>query len=135
EGGLQPIGNISPMDISADGAVIVGSAGPGHSSPKQPPHNDISAAWWSLEETLLIEDFLALTGISADGTVGAASSLGGPSFLWTKQGIVNLGDLPGGIDRTTATGISADGTVVVGFSGSNASGTEEIDEGFIWTAE
>src|SRR5690606_25128632 len=93
EGGLQPIGNISPMDISADGAVIVGSAGPGHSSPKQPPHNDISAAWWSLEETLLIEDFLALTGISADGTVGAASSLGGPSFLWTKQGIVNLGDL------------------------------------------
>ena len=43
---------------------------------------------------------------------------------------IPLGDLPGGTTESTATGVSADGTVVVGFSNS----TVATPEAFRWTA-
>lgn len=41
-----------------------------------------------------------------------------------------LGDLPGGITESTATGVSADGSVAVGFGNSNVA----VPEAFRWTA-
>lgn len=48
------------------------------------------------------------------------------AFRWTGDvGAVDLGVLPGGVDHSTATAVNADGTVIVGSSGSNV-------EAFIW---
>ncbi len=71
-------------------------------------------------------------GISADGTtiVGIARSDGGTeAFRWTN-GMVGLGDLPGGDFFSGANAISADGTVIVGIDYSQLSG-----EAFLWTPD
>jgi len=74
-------------------------------------------------------------GVSADGTVvtGAADSPGGTqlfleAFRWTLTNpatgegqMVGLGDLPGGDQYSVGTGISADGSVIVGGASSAAS--------------
>jgi probable HAF family extracellular repeat protein len=68
------------------------------------------------------------TDVSADGSViiGESSSASGTeAFRWTSgSGMVGLGRLPGSTS-TIANGISADGSVIVGFSG---------PDGFRWTA-
>ena len=63
--------------------------------------------------------------------VGASSSANGTeAFIWNAvDGIRGLGDLPGGLFRSSAWDISADGQVVVG-QGDSASGWEA----FIWDA-
>ncbi len=54
------------------------------------------------------------------------------AFRWTSAtGMVDLGDLPGGNTFSTPRDMSADGNVIVGSSGSTASGTR--DEAFRWT--
>jgi probable HAF family extracellular repeat protein len=56
-------------------------------------------------------------GVSADGAVVVGYSLPGEAFRWTQaDGLVGLGDLPGGIFGSQAHGVSADGAVVVGRS-------------------
>jgi probable HAF family extracellular repeat protein len=84
-------------------------------------------------------------GVSADGSVvvGESSSVNSPAeaFLWTKgTGMVGLGYLPGGgpsANRnagSTALGISADGSVVVGYSNiPNVNGGYGGYEAFRWT--
>jgi probable HAF family extracellular repeat protein len=72
--------------------------------------------------------------VSFDGTVvvGNSKSANGAfeAFRWTNgEGMVGLGDLPGGSFFSTADGVSADGSVVVG-KGSTANGSEA----FRWTA-
>ena len=73
------------------------------------------------------------TAVSADGTVivGGSTSANGFSeaFMWTEAGgTVGLGDLPGGDFCSTATGVSDDGSVIVG------TGCSEIGlEAFMWT--
>ncbi len=74
-------------------------------------------------------------GVSADGTVvvgRGVSTSGNEAFRWTSAGgMVGLGDLPGGIfSGAGATGLSADGSVVVG--GSRSGGASS--EAFRWTA-
>ena len=61
--------------------------------------------------------------VTADGSVvvgvGRIIASGGPSeaFRWTSGGgMVGLGDLPGGNYQSGASGVSADGSVVVGGS-------------------
>ena len=58
--------------------------------------------------------------VSADGAtvVGMSwSELGAEAFLWTEaEGMIGLGDLPGGDYSSSALGISADGSTVVGRS-------------------
>ena len=48
--------------------------------------------------------------------VGYSNSISGiEAFRWTSAGMVGLGDLAGGVFSSRATGVSADGSVVVGF--------------------
>ena len=70
-------------------------------------------------------------GVSADGSIvvgrGSSASSGGTgrteAFRWTQTtGMVGLGDLPGGDFYSDASGVSADGSVVVGSSKSASSG-------------
>jgi probable HAF family extracellular repeat protein len=79
----------------------------------------------------------AAVGVSADGGAIAGRSwdpdqpgvLG--SFLWTEsQGMIDIGDLPGGAVYAEARGISADGRTVVGRSSSPYG-----RQAFRWTAE
>jgi probable HAF family extracellular repeat protein len=78
--------------------------------------------------------FLEAYEVSADGSaaVGVSRALTGEAVLWTQSGgTVGLGDFPGGGNpafNSLASGISADGSVVVGF-GTSATGTEA----FRWT--
>ncbi len=68
--------------------------------------------------------------VSADGSViiGVANSMEGPqAFRWTAdEGMVALGDLPGGEFISAAFGVSRNGGVVVGWSASS-SGPEQAD--------
>jgi len=77
--------------------------------------------------------------VSADGSVlvgfGRAETPAGlvgfvrEAIRWTQAtGMVGLGDLPGGMIYSNAFGVSADGSVVVGYSDSAFGG-----EGFRWT--
>ena len=71
--------------------------------------------------------------ISLDGSnvVGLRISGYTEAFLWTQEdGMVGLGDLPGGAFSSHANGVSANGSTVVGISDSD-SGTEA----FLWTQE
>ncbi|MFT3836646.1 MAG: hypothetical protein QM723_06590 [Myxococcaceae bacterium] len=81
------------------------------------------------------------TAVSRDGNtvVGFAAMVSaGPSeaFRWrADSGFELLGDLPGSAFSSTAWGVSADGTVVVGTSNSgNATCPGQQDEAFRWTA-
>lgn len=73
--------------------------------------------------------------ISSDGrtVVGASRSASGlEAFRWTfTDGMVGLGDLPGGDFRSEAFDVSADGSVIVG-GGKSATGVHE--EAFRWEA-
>ena len=75
-------------------------------------------------------------GVSADGSVVVGSSKSASSggtgrteaFRWTQAtGMVGLGVLPGGYFSSSALGVSADGSVVVGYSDSE-------NEAFIWNS-
>jgi probable HAF family extracellular repeat protein len=75
--------------------------------------------------------------VSADGSIvtGTSDSPESPfalqAFSWTaEEGMVGLGDLPGGDFSSEANDISADGTTIVGGSWS-----ESGFEAFIWTAD
>jgi uncharacterized membrane protein len=63
--------------------------------------------------------------VSADGSavVGRGSSESGwEAFRWTAQeGMIGLGDIPGGIFQSEAYGVSADGSIVVGMGAGPAS--------------
>jgi probable HAF family extracellular repeat protein len=72
-------------------------------------------------------------GVSADGSavVGQSTSDFQEAFRWTQDdGMIGLGDLLGGFNKSIANGVSAGGDVVVG-TGSNAS---SADRPFRWTA-
>jgi probable HAF family extracellular repeat protein len=71
--------------------------------------------------------------VSSDGlvVVGSDSSTR-RAFRWTNtEGFVELGDLPGGDDRSAAWGVSADGAVIVGSSEVSDDFTQQA---FKWTA-
>jgi probable HAF family extracellular repeat protein len=81
------------------------------------------------------KSYSTATAISADGTVvvgfNSTSLIGGSAeaFRWTVQdGMVALGDLPGGTTFSRAGAVSADGSMVYGTSGSSAG-----NQMFRWT--
>lgn len=81
---------------------------------------------------------IGATGISRDGSVIVGGAINNDenvsvyeAIRWTEDGgMTHLGDLPDGIFSSTAHGVSADGSVIVG-PGSSASGMEA----FRWTEE
>ncbi len=76
---------------------------------------------------------------SADGSVAVGWLLIAlteqHAFRWTAEGWIDLGDLPGGVHRAVAEGISGDGRVIVGRSNSANNISANATEAFRWTAE
>lgn len=77
--------------------------------------------------------FSRANAASADGStvVGMSRSASGlEAFRWTlDEGMVGLGDLPGGLFRSEALDVSADGTIIVGTA---RSADRSRTEGFRW---
>jgi len=127
--------------VSGDGAVVVGTSGP-------------EAFRWTAGTGMVglghLQGFHSTSpAISADGStiVGGDCTFSYyfPSsceaFRWTAEnGMIGLGLLPGGVLETVATGVSADGSVVVGYgdwdqSPCDCAGLQcYFDEPFRWTA-
>ncbi len=137
-------GGNGAFGVSADGSVVVGQS---NSS------NGLEAFRWT-QNTAVMTGLGDLAGgqfesgatdVSDDGTVvvGYGTSPGGTltgseAFRWTVTDPVSgsgtmagLGDLPGGDQASAATGVSANGDVVVGFSSSAMSGLAAA-EAFRW---
>ncbi|MEM1041122.1 MAG: T9SS type A sorting domain-containing protein [Bacteroidota bacterium] len=137
---LGTLGGESPYSqahgVSADGTVVVGVS--------TNADENIEAFRWTASGGMVglgVGDFpdganrSQAVAVSADGTVvvgGTGVSTIQEAFRWTaSEGIVGLGDLPGGNFFSIAYAVSADGTVVVGYgtTGSGFTGREA----FIWT--
>jgi probable HAF family extracellular repeat protein len=121
----------SAHGLSADGGTIVGGFQPGEFE------NDV-AYHWSGGTLTEIDDSAQASAVSADGSVVVGTDLiihdappaTNEAFIWTAvDGLTRLGYLPGGSGASGATGVSADGRVVVGGS-INSSG---FYEAFRWT--
>jgi len=112
------------LDISADGAVVVGYCNP----------NDHRAFRWTAESGMVSlgritggSFYSRAIGVSGDGGVvvgRARSSIGNEAFLWSSTtGMIGLGDLPEGAYSSAALATNFDGSAIVGY-GSSASGQE-----------
>lgn len=151
--GMEPLGDLPPggfdrpstaMGASADGGVIVGTGN--YSAGGGPMPVTGEAFYWTRSGGLTpLGDVPGGNGVSraydvsADGSVivgkgDAQASFQvedlGVAFRWTSQeGMVSLGFLPDGSTSSAATAVSADGSVIVGYSHSPVGG-----EAFRWTA-
>ena len=123
-GALRPTSYGSGYDVSANGAVIVGSSA-------------TEGFRWTAAEGMIGLGGLGSAGglgspaqaISADGNV-IVGRVGNEAYRWTStSGMVSLGDFSGGILRSSAFGANSDGSVVIGY-GNNSQGREA----FRWTA-
>lgn len=132
-GGLPPGGlYCTPYAMSADGTTIVG-IGP----PSDSPSASSVFYWRNSEFTNLNEIAPAgftpyyAYGLSGDGSVVVGQgryTLGGKeAFRWENGVMITLGDLQNGGALSEARGVSADGSIVVGF-GYHPDG----DEAFRW---
>jgi probable HAF family extracellular repeat protein len=109
--------NSVAVDVSADGSVIAGG-----------PY-----IWSQVLGRTQLPLSTGHNGLTPDGSVvvGNTELKRMPARWSAATGLQLLGDLPGGILGGLASGVSADGSVVVGFSGSSNSS----DEAFRWTAD
>ena len=114
------------MAVSGNGHTIVGSAADENS--------DVAVRWTESGglERLPGGELHVAIGVSADGTVVIGSSFANPLFIVRRRtpGSTPIGDLPGGEVSNYPLDISADGTTVVGYSGSDIGG-----EAYRWTRE
>ena len=134
---LTPLGHLpggysfsSAADVSDDGTVVVGSAtnASGHSE----------AIRWTRADGMIGLGFLGGANSSyAEAVSGNGNTIvgrtGAEAFRWTMAGgMVGLGGLSGGNSfvASGATGVSADGEVVVGYGRRSL----EPTEAFRWTA-
>ena len=145
-GGMVGLGTLPGYDsssayaVSADGSVVVGRSRRADGSGAE-----TEAFRWTAEGGMVglghlgdIVDSYA-SDVSADGSVvvgrngngaGLVATRVTEAFLWTEsQGMLGLGYLPGG-GWSAAFGVSADGSVVVGSSGSASGDYEAV----IWDA-
>ena len=128
--GAVDIGAGNALDVSGDGAVVVGET------------NGSLAFRWTASTGMVSLGYLPgysgseAQGTDADGSVVVGGCFGAQAFRWTAStGMVGLGYLPG-YDHSWAYGVSADGSVVVGFDWQdpNNNGSQDNDEAFLWTA-
>ncbi len=141
DGGMVGLGDLpgglmndsQANDVSADGSVVVGTSAASGGE---------RAFMWTADGGMVnlgtpsdLHDSYG-RAVSADGSVvvgrSYASSENREAFRWTADGgMVGLGDLLGGESAvSSAHDVSADGSIVVGFSVSENGG-----EAFLWTAE
>lgn len=117
---MAPMTNL--YEVSSDGATFIGyiSGGRGYAWSAETGLIDLAPA-----PPAILSD---PPHISADGKVILGAGLGGP-FRWTKEtGAVSLAvPMPGGAVPTSANGLSADGSIVVG----GARGGSDIGA-YIW---
>jgi uncharacterized membrane protein len=129
-------------DVSADGAVIVGSISgqSGTSEGYNQAFRWTSQGWSLLPYLPGFEYYSVAQGVSADGTRIVGTSAWAPAgsnvsyreaVIWTPANqIIRLGDLPGDGSGSAGFAISADGNTAIGSSNS-ANGFEA----FRWTAQ
>jgi probable HAF family extracellular repeat protein len=136
---LQPLGDLpgGAFDslanaVSADGSVVVGSSDSGSGDYWEAFRWTAVGGMVGLGDLAGGDFYSGATSVSADGSVvvGDTNSSGGQeAFRWTAGGgMVGLGHLARG---TGATGVSADGSVVVVYSLRSSGYTD----GFRWTAD
>ena len=124
EGGMVGLGDLpggtfesSAWGVSADGSVVVGASN--SASGDEAFRWTSGAAEWSAWATCRGSSFSSAEDVSpmVRWSWESATRLSGlEAFRWTRGGgMVGLGDLPGGIFWSVAAGVSADGSVVVGF--------------------
>ena len=131
-GALAQIGRSEARDISTDGLVVVGSVGGTDSDPK-------AAKWTAQAGWAILGDIPGgpvgpsrARAVNADGSIIVGQQ--GPSdaheaFLWTPAtGPVSLGALPNGYSDADATGVSLDGSLIVG----SAKATDNSRVAMIW---
>jgi probable HAF family extracellular repeat protein len=134
--GMEGLGDL-PGDVfssmafgaSADGQVVAGRGAT--------PDGDRAFRWTAAEGMVGLPgtgpDTNSFAGaVSGDGSVIVGSMWGDGNFAfrWTAgSGMVSLDDFPGGLVESAAYGVSADGSVVVGY-GTSSNGYEV----FRWTA-
>ena len=124
--------NLGPSDayaISGDGSTVVGIGCP------------IYAFRWTqrygMESlgALQNQNYNWAFDVSGDGGVIVGRSWGigiAEAFMWTEEnGMVGLGDLDGGEFKSSAQGVSYDGTLVVGY-GTPKSNFPNVTEAFLW---
>lgn len=120
DGGMVGLGFPgAAVAVSADGSVVVGGMIGG------------GAFRWARETGVVRIGDGSASDISADGSVVIVNQTDGDvaAYRWTPEvGMVGLGDLPGGHVRSHARSVSADGSVVVGWSSSAAG-----QQAFRWT--
>ena len=127
-GGMKGLGDLPGGDfysvattVSANGSVV---AGIGTTS------NGQKGFRWTASSGMVDLDIGHIFDISSDGAVMVGIGPTNEAFRWTTTGgAVGIGDLPGGYFISFAAAVSADGKVVVGYSGSTAG-----FEAFRWTA-
>ncbi len=148
-GGMVSLGDLpgggfqsSAYGVSADGSVVVGDSFSGIFG--FDGYQSQAFRWTESGGMVGLGNFPGgmlfnyATDVSADGSVVVGDSFSdifnfyeyeSQAFRWTASGgMVGLGDFPGGMLFSYATGVSADGSVVVG-SGSSDSG----GQAFRWT--
>ena len=140
--GMVDFGSLNSVanGVSSDGSIIVGNS-------------DLEAFRWTIDDGIVGLGFLYVPGhdsflsfandVSSDGSTVVGNSNSTPvgggiqrveAFRWTaNDGMIGLGDLPGGGFFSRANGVSSDGSVVVGVSESSQSGSS--GEAFRWTAD
>lgn len=141
-GGTVPLGgtpgillNTYPQTVSADGSVVAGyTAGAGADAAFRwtEPNGVVSIG--TLPGTL----YSIPRSVSGEGGVVVGTSYNASchnefceAFRWTEvDGMVGLGDLPGGWFASYATGVSADGAVVVGHG---TTANDGLPHAFRWT--
>ena len=118
-GAASGVYNSSAKDASGDGSVIVGSSLTASSTTE--------AFRWTSSSGMVGLGYLTggnfsyAGAVSSDGTVivgGSRNSNGKiEAYRWTSgTGMIGLGDLAGGTTNGSATGVSADGRIIVGTS-------------------
>jgi probable HAF family extracellular repeat protein len=117
--------------VSSDGSVVVGlgdSAGRQNAFRWVSGTGMVNLGYLPGGGSILFSSSVA-TGVSGNGNVvvGNSSSnnagANNEAFRWTSSGMAGLGDLPGGIFRSSASAVSNDGNIIVGY-GTSSSGQE-----------
>ena len=119
------------LAVSGDGAVIVGQSRFGGGYIAFPTHAE--GIVWSGQSRFAVGLFpggfqTTALGVSGDGRVVVGEALraeeeGQTAFRWTREeGLVSLGDLPGGYHYSRANAASQDGSIIVGFGTTSFSG-------------